>query len=526
MKASEIRFDGDARERLLQGIDILARAVSVTLGPRGRNVIIGTKYGIGTPRITKDGVTVVREVELADKGANMGVLMLREVASRTSYEAGDGTTTATVLAHALMREGVRAVAAGLNPMDLKRGIDRAVERVVDELKTRSKPVATMDEIAHVGTVSANGDRDVGELMAHAIEKVGNDGVITIQEGRSRDTEMDFVDGMQFDRGYVSPSFVTQPVKMICELDDAHILLHEKKLDEPQALVPLLEAAARSSKPILIIADDFAPSVLATLVANNGRAGLRMAAVKSPRFGEHRKAMLEDIAVLTGGRLFADERGTPLRNASLAMLGRAKTVRVEKEKTIIIDGAGRKAEIVERTSLLRAQIAEAPSEYDRMRLKERLAKLASGVAVIRVGGATQVELSERKDRVQNALAASRAAMAEGIVAGGGAALLHATKALDQVVPENEDERAGIEIVRRALRAPARQIAANAGVDATLVVGKLLDNLDANYGFDAQSCRYVDMMAAGIVDPTKVVRYALEDAASVAGLLLTTEAMIAP
>jgi chaperonin GroEL len=520
----DIRFHGDARARLLRGVDILAKAVSVTLGPKGRNVVIGTRFGIGAPRITKDGVTVAKEIELRDKFENMGAQMLREVATRTSQEAGDGTTTATVLAQALMREGVKAVAAGLSPMELKRGIDKAVEAAIDDIKKRSKPVSTKDEIVHVGAISANGDQEIGLLLGQAMQKVGSDGVITLQQARSIETELEVVDGMQFDRGYVSAAFITNQEKLICELEEPYILLHEKKLAELQFLLPLLEAVVKNPKPLLVVADDFGPEALALLVLNNGRGGLQAAAVKAPRFGEHRQAMLEDIAILTGGRLFSEERGITLRNAALNMLGRARSVRVEKENTIIIDGAGKKRDILARTNLIRAQLGEATTDYDRQRLRERLAKLTSGVAVIRVGGATELELRERRDRVQDALCATRAAMEEGIVAGGGAALLHASKALARLKPENDEQKVGIAIVRRALQAPAWQIAENAGADSSVVVGKLLESLDPNQGFDARTGRYVDMIEAGILDPTRVVRLALQNAASVAGLLLTTEALV--
>jgi chaperonin GroEL len=521
----DVRFHGDARQRLLRGADILAKAVSVTLGPRGRNVVLGTQFGIGSPRITKDGVTVAKEIELRDKFANMGAQMLREVATRTSQEAGDGTTTATVLGHALMREGVKAVAAGLSPMELKRGIDHAVEAAVADIKKRSKSVSTKDEIVSVGTISANGDREIGLLLGQAMQKVGSDGVITLQPAPSIETELEVVDGMQFDRGYVSASFITNQLKLICELDEPYILLHEQKLADMQALLPLLETVMKKPKPLLIIADDFGPEVLTLLVLNTGRGGLQITAVKSPRFGEHRKAMLEDIAILTGGYLFSEERGTPLRNATLTMLGRAKSVRVEKENTIIIDGAGKKADIAARADLIRAQLADATTDYERQRLRDRLAKLTSGVAVIRVGGATEFEMRERRDRVQDALCATRAAMEEGIVAGGGAALLHADKALAKLKAENDEQKVGIDIVRRALRAPVWQIAENSGVEGSVVVGKLLESRDTNQGFDARTGQYADMIEAGILDPTRVVRLALQHAASVAGLLLTTEALIA-
>jgi chaperonin GroEL len=524
-EARDIRFNREARERLLRGAGILTKAVRVTLGPKGRNVVLGTQFGLGGPRITKDGVTVAKEIELRDKFENMGAQMLREVATRTSQEAGDGTTTATVLAYAMMREGLKAVAAGFSPMELKRGLDLAVETVVAAIKARSKQVATKDEIVQVGTISANGDREIGELLGEAMQKTGSDGVITIAPARSIETELDFVDGMQFDRGYASPSFITNQHKLICELEEPYILMREGKLAELPALLPLMEAVLKSTKPLLVIADEFAPEVLATLVLNNGRGGLQVAAVRSPRFGDHRKAMLEDIAVLTGARLFSEERGFVLQNANLNLLGRAKSVRVEKENTIIIDGAGKKADIAARTDLIRGQLAGATTDYDRQRLRERLAKLTSGVAVIRVGGASELELRERQDRVQDALCATRAAMEEGIVPGGGAALLHAAKALAKLNPENDDQRIGIDIVRRALKAPAWQIADNSGAEAAVVVDKLITSDDENQGFDARAGRYGDMFEAGILDPTRVVRLALQHAGSVAGLLLTTEAMIA-
>jgi chaperonin GroEL len=524
--AKDLTFHGDARARLLRGVDTLTRAVRVTLGPRGRNVVLGTRFGIGAPRITKDGVTVAREIELRDKFENMGAQMLREVATKTSVEAGDGTTTATVLSHALIRGGIKAVAAGLSPMELKRGIDDAVKAAIGDIKKRSKLISTLDEIVQVGTVSANGDRDIGMLLGQAMQKTGSDGVIMLQQARSIDTELDFVDGMQFDRGYVSPHFVTNQQKMICELEEPYILLQEDKLTQLQALLPLMEALLKKPKPLLVVADDFAPDVLALLVLNNGRSGLQTAAVKAPRFGEQRKGLMEDIAVLTGGRLISEERGITLWNASLDMLGRAKSVRIEKENTVIIDGAGKKADILARTNLLRAQLAEMTTDYDRQRVRDRLAKLASGVAVVRVGGATELELHERRDRVQDALCATRAAMEEGIVPGGGTALLHAGKALAELKPDNDEQKAGIDIVRRALRAPAWQIAENSGLDGSIVVGKILESGDANHGFDARTGRYVNMLEAGILDPTRVVRLALQNAASVAGLLLTTEAVITP
>jgi chaperonin GroEL len=523
MPAKEVRFHGDARDRMLRGVDILANAVRVTLGPKGRNVVLDKSFG--APRITKDGVTVAKEIELADKFENMGAQMIREVATKTSDQAGDGTTTATVLAHAIVREGVKAVAAGLNPMDLKRGIDAAVEAVVDDIKKRSKKVSTNDEIAQVGTVSANGDQEVGRMLAQAMQKVGNEGVITVEEAKSLETELDVVEGMQFDRGYISPYFITNADKMLCELEEPRILIHEKKLSSLQPLLPLLEAVVQSGKPLLIIAEEVEGEALATLVVNKLRGGLKVAAVKAPGFGDRRKAMLEDIAILTGGQMISEDLGIKLENVTIDMLGRAKRVRVEKENTTIIDGAGKKADIQGRVAQIRAQIEETTSDYDREKLQERLAKLAGGVAIIRVGGATEVEVKERKDRVEDAMHATRAAVEEGIVAGGGAALLYATKALVKLKPENDDQKVGIDIVRRALQGPVRQIAENAGVDGSIVVGKLLESTDTNRGFDAQTSEYVDMVKSGVIDPTKVVRLALQDAASVAGLLVTTEAMVA-
>jgi chaperonin GroEL len=523
MAAKEVRFQTDARDRMLRGVDILAHAVRVTLGPKGRNVVLDKSFG--APRITKDGVTVAKEIELADKFENMGAQMIREVATRTSDQAGDGTTTATVLAHAIVREGVKAVAAGLNPMDLKRGIDRAVEAVVEDIKKRSKKVSTNDEIAQVGTVSANGDQEVGRMLAQAMQKVGNEGVITVEEAKSLDTELDVVEGMQFDRGYISPYFVTNAEKMLCELEDPYILIHEKKLSTLQTLLPLLEAVVQSGKPLLIIAEEVEGEALATLVVNKLRGGLKVAAVKAPGFGDRRKAMLEDIAVLTAGQLISEDLGIKLENVTLNMLGKAKRVRVEKENTTIIDGAGKKQDIQGRIGQIKAQIEETTSDYDREKLQERLAKLAGGVAIIRVGGATEVEVKERKDRVDDAMHATRAAVEEGVVAGGGAALLYASKALARLRPDNDDQRVGIDIVRRALQTPVRQIAENSGVDGSIVVGKLLESSDTNHGFDAQTGEYVNMLTAGIIDPTKVVRLALQDAASVAGLLVTTEAMVA-
>jgi chaperonin GroEL len=523
MAAKEVKFQADARDRMLRGVDILANAVKVTLGPKGRNVVLDKSFG--APRITKDGVTVAKEIELSDKFENMGAQMIREVASRTSDQAGDGTTTATVLAHAIVREGIKAVAAGLNPMDLRRGVEMAVVAVVDDLKKRSKKVSTHEEIAQVGTISANGDTEVGEMLSKAMKKVGNEGVITVEEAKSLETELDVVEGMQFDRGYISPYFITNAEKMICELEDAYILLHEKKLSGLQALLPLLESVVQSGKPLLIIAEEVEGEALATLVVNKLRGGLKVAAVKAPGFGDRRKAMLEDIAVLTGGQLISEDLGIKLENVTLAMMGKAKRVRIEKENTTIIDGAGKKTDIQGRIGQIKAQIEETTSDYDREKLQERLAKLAGGVAIIRVGGATEVEVKERKDRVDDAMHATRAAVEEGVVAGGGSALLYATKVLARLKPENNDQKVGVDIVRRALQTPVRQIAENAGVDGSIVVGKLLDKDNPNWGYDAQTGNYVDMLKAGIIDPTKVVRLALQDAASVAGLLITTEAMVA-
>src|ERR1700757_276927 len=523
MAAKDIRLGTDARERMLHGIDILTNAVRVTLGPKGRNVVLDKSYG--APRITKDGVTVAKEIELSDKFENMGAQMVREVASKTSTVAGDGTTTATILAHAMVREGVKAVAAGMNPMDLKRGVDMAVEAVVKDLEKRSKKVSTNDEIAQVGTISANGDAEIGRMLAEAMHKVGNEGVITVEEAKSLETELDVVEGMQFDRGYLSPYFVTNAEKMFAELEDPYILLHEKKLPGLQALLPLLEAVVQSRKPLLIVAEDVEGEALATLVVNKLRGGLKVAAVKAPGFGDRRKAMLEDIAVLTGGQVVSDDLGIKFENVTLDMLGKAKRIRIEKENTTVIDGSGKKKEIQGRIAQIKAQIEETTSDYDREKLQERLAKLAGGVAVIRGGGATEVEVKERKDRVDDATHATRAAVEEGIVPGGGVALLYAAKALDGLTPENSDQRVGINIVKRALQSPVRQVAENAGTDGSIVVGKLLDANDPNRGFDAQSGEYVDMVKSGIIDPTKVVRLALQNAASGAGLLVTTEAMVA-
>ena len=523
MAAKDVRFAVDARDRMLRGIDILADAVKVTLGPKGRNVVLDKSYG--APRITKDGVTVAKEIVLSDKFENMGAQMVREVATRTSTEAGDGTTTATVLAQAIVREGVKAVAAGLNPMDLKRGIDLAVDAVVNDIRSRARKVTTNAEIAQVGAISANGDTEIGDMLARAMQTVGNEGVITIEEAKSLATEMDVVEGMQFDRGYISPYFVTNAERMVAEFEDAYILLHEKKLSNLQAILPMLEAAVQTSRPLLIIAEDVEGEVLATLVVNKLRAGLKIAAVKAPGFGDRRKAMLEDIAVLTGGQVISEEIGVKLENVTLDMLGRARRVRIDKENTTIIDGAGSKDDIQARIKQIRAQIEETTSDYDREKLQERLAKLAGGIAVIRVGGASEVEVKERKDRVEDAMHATRAAVEEGIVPGGGAALLYATKALDGLNPANDDQRVGIDIIRRAVHAPARQIAINAGADGSIVVGKLTDKDDPNWGFDAQSGTYGDMFQFGVIDPAKVVRVALQDAASVAGLLIMTEAMVA-
>jgi chaperonin GroEL len=523
MAAKEVKFDTDARERMMRGVDVLAHAVRVTLGPKGRNVVLDKSFG--APRITKDGVTVAKEIELSDKFENMGAQMLREVASKTNDLAGDGTTTSIVLAQAIVREGVKAVAAGLNPMDLKRGIDMAVECVVEDVKKRSKKVSTNEEILQVGSIAANGDKEIGEKIAEAMQKVGNEGVITVEEAKSLETELDVVEGMQFDRGYISPYFVTNADKMVAELEDPYILLYEKKLSALQAMLPVLEAVVQSTRPLLIVAEDVEGEALATLVVNKLRGGLKVAAVKAPGFGDRRKAMLEDIAILTGGQLISEDLGIKLENVTLDMLGKSKKVRIEKENTTIIDGAGKKADIKARTGQIRQQIDETTSDYDKEKLQERLAKLAGGVAVLRVGGATEVEVKERKDRVDDAMHATRAAVEEGIVAGGGVALLFAAKSLAKLKPANDDQKVGIDIVRRALQTPVRQIAENAGVDGSIVVGKLLDKNDANWGFDAQTGDYVDMVKAGIIDPTKVVRLALQDGASVAGLLVTTEAMVA-
>ena len=523
MAAKEIKFDTDARGKMLKGVDTLANAVKVTLGPKGRNVVIEKSFG--APRISKDGVTVAKEIELSDKFENMGAQMVREVASRTSDEAGDGTTTATVLAQAIVREGAKAVTAGMNPMDLKRGIDMAVEAVVACIKSLSRPVASEGEVAQVGTISANGDQEIGDMIAQAMQKVGKEGVITVEEAKGLATELDVVEGMQFDRGYLSPYFVTNSEKMSVELDDPYILLHEKKLSGLQPMLPMLEQIVKTNKPLLIIAEDVEGEALATLVVNKLRGGLKVAAVKAPGFGDRRKAMLEDIAILTGGQVISDDLGIKLEHVTIDMLGTAKKLLITKEETTVIDGAGDKKAIEGRCGLIRSQIEETTSDYDREKLQERLAKLAGGVAVLKVGGATEVEVKERKDRVDDALHATRAAVEEGVVVGGGVTLLRARKALDGLKFANDDQRIGIEIVRRALSAPARQIAANAGDDGSIVVGKLSENSDTDFGYNAQTGEYGDLMQAGIIDPTKVVRTALQDAASVAGLLITTEAMIA-
>jgi chaperonin GroEL len=523
MAAKEVKFSVDARSRMLRGVDVLADAVKVTLGPKGRNVVIDKSFG--APRITKDGVTVAKEIELSDKFENMGAQMVREVASKTNDLAGDGTTTGTVLAQAIVREGVKAVAAGMNPMDLKRGIDLAVHAVVEDIKSRSKKVSTNDEIAQVGTISANGDSEVGQMLARAMERVGNEGVITIEEAKSLETELDVVEGMQFDRGYLSPYFITNAEKMVAELENPYILLHEKKLSGLQPMLPLLEAVVQSGRPLVIIAEDIEGEALATLVVNKLRGGLKVAAVKAPGFGDRRKAMLEDIAVLTGGQVISEDLGIKLENVTIDYLGTAKKVRMTKDDTTIIDGSGAKADIEARTAQIRAQIEETTSDYDKEKLQERLAKLAGGVAVVRVGGATEVEVKERKDRVEDAMHATRAAVEEGIVAGGGVALLYGQKALANVKPANDDQRRGVDIVRQALQAPARQIAENAGIDGSIVVGKLQESTDTNHGYDAQKGEFTDMVKAGIIDPVKVVRSALQFAASVAGLLITTEAMVA-
>ncbi|RVI34036.1 chaperonin GroEL [Sinorhizobium meliloti] len=523
MAAKEVKFQTDARERMLRGVDVLANAVKVTLGPKGRNVVIDKSFG--APRITKDGVSVAKEIELEDKFENMGAQMLREVASRTNDLAGDGTTTATVLAQAIVREGAKAVASGMNPMDLKRGIDLAVDAVVKELKNNARKISKNSEIAQVGTISANGHTEIGRYLAEAMEKVGNEGVITVEEAKTAETELEVVEGMQFDRGYLSPYFITNQDKMRVELEDPYILIHEKKLSNLQAMLPVLEAVVQSGKPLLIIAEDVEGEALATLVVNKLRGGLKVAAVKAPGFGDRRKAMLEDIAILTGGTVVSEDLGIKLESVTLDMLGRAKKVSIEKENTTIIDGAGSKADIEGRTAQIRAQIEETTSDYDREKLQERLAKLAGGVAVIRVGGSTEVEVKEKKDRVDDALHATRAAVEEGILPGGGVALLRAVKALDGLKTANNDQRVGVDLVRRAIEAPVRQIAENAGAEGSIIVGKLREKTEFSYGWNAQTNEYGDLYAMGVIDPAKVVRTALQDAASVAGLLVTTEAMIA-
>ena len=523
MAAKDVRFGGDARQRMLRGVDILADAVKVTLGPKGRNVVLDKSFG--APRITKDGVTVAKEIELADKFENMGAQMVREVASKTSDIAGDGTTTATVLAQAIVREGAKAVAAGMNPMDLKRGIDKAVAAVVEELKKRTKKITTPAETAQVGAIAANGEMEIGKMISEAMQKVGNEGVITVEEAKGIQTELEVVEGMQFDRGYVSPYFITNAEKMVAELADPYILIHEKKLSSLQPMLPLLESIVQSGKPLLIIAEDVEGEALATLVVNKLRGGLKVAAVKAPGFGDRRKAMLEDIGILTGGQVISEDLGIKLENVTLAMLGRAKRVLIEKENTTIVEGAGKKTDIVGRCNQIRAQVEETTSDYDREKLQERLAKLAGGVAVIRVGGASEVEVKERKDRVDDALHATRAAVEEGVVAGGGVPLARASLILSKLKADNDDQRFGIEIVRKAVQTPLRQIAENAGEDGAVIAGKILDRDEYNWGFDAQAGEFKDLVKAGIVDPTKVVRTALQDAASVAGLLVTTEAMVA-
>ena len=523
MSAKDVRFSSDARDRMLRGVDILNNAVKTTLGPKGRNVVLDKSYG--APRITKDGVTVAKEIELEDKFENMGAQMVREVASKTSDIAGDGTTTATVLTASMIKEGLKLVAAGMNPMDLRRGIDIAVTAVVKDIQRRAKKVQSSEEIAQVGTISANGDKTIGKMIADAMKKVGNEGVITVEEAKTAETELDVVEGMQFDRGYLSPYFITNAEKMVAELEDAYVLIHEKKLSSLQPLLNILESIVQAGKPLLIVAEDIEGEALATLVVNKLRGGLKVAAVKAPGFGDRRKAMLEDIAVLTAGTMIAEDLGIKLENVTLQMLGRAKRVRIEKENTTIIEGAGKKQEIEGRIAQIKAQIEDTKSDYDREKLQERLAKLAGGVAVIRVGGSTEVEVKEKKDRVDDAMHATKAAVEEGIVPGGGVALLRAKAAVGKLSDENADVQAGINIVLRALEAPIRQIVENAGVEGSIVVGKITENKSQTYGFDAQTEQYVDMLSAGIVDPAKVVRVALQDAASVAGLMITTEAMVA-
>jgi chaperonin GroEL len=523
MAAKEVKFNTEAREKMLRGVDILANAVKVTLGPKGRNVVIDKSFG--APRITKDGVSVAKEIELEDKFENMGAQMVREVASKTNDLAGDGTTTATVLAQAIVKEGAKAVASGMNPMDLKRGIDKAVDAVVAELKANARKISKNDEIAQVSTISANGDAEIGRFLAQAMEKVGNEGVITVEEAKTAETELEVVEGMQFDRGYLSPYFITNQDKMRVELEEPFVLIHEKKLSNLQALLPVLEAVVQSGKPLLIIAEDVEGEALATLVVNKLRGGLKVAAVKAPGFGDRRKAMLEDIAILTGGTAISEDLGIRLENVTLEMLGRARKVVIEKENTTIVDGSGKKEEIEGRVRQIRAQIEETTSDYDREKLQERLAKLSGGVAVIRVGGSTEVEVKEKKDRVDDALHATRAAVEEGILPGGGVALLRAAKALDSVSADNEDQKYGVEVVRKAIEAPVRQIAENAGAEGSIIVGKLRGKPEFSYGWNAQTDEYGDLFAQGVIDPAKVVRTALQDAASVAGLLVTTEAMIA-
>jgi chaperonin GroEL len=523
MAAKEVKFSSDARDKMLRGVDVLANAVKVTLGPKGRNVVLDKSFG--APRITKDGVTVAKEIELEDKFENMGAQMVREVAQKTNDQAGDGTTTATVLAQAIVKEGAKAVAAGMNPMDLKRGIDIAVSAVVKDIERRAKKVGSSAEVAQVGTLAANGDSKVGKMIAEAMQKVGNEGVITVEEAKALDTEVEIVEGMQFDRGYLSPYFITNAEKMVAELEDAFVLLHEKKLSGLQAMLPVLEAIVQAGKPLLIVAEDVEGEALATLVVNKLRGGLKVAAVKAPGFGDRRKAMLEDIAILTGGQLISEDLGIKLENVTTSMLGRAKRVIIEKEKTTIVDGAGKKKEIEARVGQIKQQIEETTSDYDREKLQERLAKLAGGVAVIRVGGATEIEVKEKKDRVEDALNATRAAVEEGIVPGGGVALLRAKRAIGRITNDNADVQAGINIVLKAVEAPARQIAENSGMEGSVVIGKILENKSETFGFDAQTENYVDLVDKGIIDPAKVVRAALQDAASVAGLLVTTEAMVA-
>ena len=522
MAAKDIMFATDARAKMLKGVETLAKTVKVTLGPKGRNVILDKSYG--APKITKDGVSVAKEVELADKFENMGAQLVKEVAQKTADKAGDGTTTATVLAEAIIREGCKAVAAGMNPMDLKRGIDMAVEAVVADIKSRSKDIKTSEEIAQVGTISANGDRSIGEYLARAMEKVGNEGVITVEDAKGLETELDVVEGMQFDRGYLSPYFVTNPDKMTCEYENPYILLYDQKISNLQPLIPVLEAIVQSGRALLIVAEDIEGEALATLVVNRIRGGLKVCAVKAPGFGDRRKAMLQDIAILTGGQVISEELGMKIENVTLDMLGTAKKVEINKDDTTIIDGNGEKDLIAARAAQIRKEIDETTSDYDREKLQERLAKISGGVAVLRVGGASEVEVKEKKDRIDDALNATRAAVKEGVVAGGGVALLYSIKALDKLTPANQDQKVGIDIIRKAAEAPIRQIAENAGVDGAVVAGKLLESTDTNFGYNAQTSEYTDMVKAGIIDPTKVVRTALQDAASVGGLLITTEAMV--